>query len=265
MKASPTTGMGLTIHNSTYYNTMDLVALLNAFEAAMKKSQRIFHICPIGSVDKQVSFRDYAGTRLQERVYSRGKVEDEEVYVRPGHGSNRGVYRFRKVGQMFTNPVEQLVWESTEDKTLPDAFVVQFLTHIAGAYSIDKKYIPNAVARVDLSQHRIRVLKNRAAPATKGNGNSKQRKAARSALTSLQFRLSHAVSTVNSVAYEFQEFDDMGEPNPGYRDVMAVRGQFPELAQLTDIIASLQKMMKSAEEAAASIVAPEFVKKEIAK
>ena len=264
MQASPKSSMGLTIHNSTFYNTFDILALVNAFEASLKKSQRIFHVCPLGSVDGQIALRDYSGKRLTERVYRQGFIGDVAVYVRQGHGANRGVLKLRKPSQMFDNDVQQLVWETADDKTVPEEFCRQFLECISHAYTVEKRYVEGAIRRVDLSRYPIHVLKNRAAPAAKGNGNSKQRKAARSALVSMQFRLDQAASAVGSVITHFAASNSNGEPNHLYRDVMAVRGEFPELESLNGIMKSILELTQTVKEASDSITAPEFEKKETA-
>lgn len=260
MKASPQTGMGLTIHNSTFYNTFDIVALLNAFEASLKKSQRIFHVSALGTVDGQISFRDYCGNRPTERVYLKGYIGDAQIYVRKGHGANRGVYKLRKPSQMFDNDVQQLVWESDENKVMPHDMVKQLLENVAQSYSVEPRYIDAAVRRVDLSQHPVRVLKHRAAPATKGKGNSKQRRNAKSALTSLEFRLKQAAGGVSGVIAHFSQQGVDGAENHLYRDVVAVRGEFPELGELQAIVSRLNEICTGVAASAAAIVAPEFEK-----
>lgn len=264
MKASPTTSKGLIIHNSTHYNTFDLLALINAFEAGMRKYQRIVQISPIATVDNQVSLRDYCGTRTTERVYLTGRIEDQPVYVVPGHGANRGVLKLRKAGKMFDNPVEQLVWETQENKTVPVAFLEQFLEKLAPAYNLDRRDAAKTIKGLDLTQYPVRVLKNRATPATKSAGTSRQRKSARSALTSMHFRLAQAASAVGNVITHFSPTDINGEENHLYRDVMAVRGEFPELERLHGIVSEINQLVEKAKESAASIVAPEFEKKESA-
>lgn len=262
MKASPTTSKGLIIHNSTHYNTFDLLALINAFEVAMRKCRPIVQLSPLGSVDRQISLRDYCGKRTTERVYLRGHIGDQPIYVIAGHGASRGVYKLRKPGNMFDNPVEQLVWESQEDKKLPDAFLEQFLERLAGAYNLDRRETEKLVKSLDLSKYPVRVLKHRASPATKGAGNSKQRKNARSTLRSMEFRLDQAASAVQNVVTHFSPTDVNGDENHLYRDVVAVRGEFPELDSLGDILKNLNNLRETVKAAASSIVAPEFANKE---
>lgn len=264
MQASPKSNMGLTIHNATYYNTFDILALVNAFEVSLKRSQRIFHVSPLGTVDGQISLRDYNGKHLTERVYRTGFIGNVPIYVRMGHGANRGVYKLRKPGQMFDNDVQQLVWETADEKAVPEEFSRQLLEQISHAYSIESRYIETAIKRLDLSRYPIRVLKNRASPAAKGKGNSKQRRAARSALVSMEFRIAQAADAVATVITHFSPVNHLGETNHLYRDVMAVRGEFPELSQLTGILTSLNELRETIKASASSIIAPEFEKKETA-
>lgn len=259
MNVSPTTLSGLKVHNSTHYNTLDIVALLNAVEKETARRLRLGQV-PLGdfAVNGQISFRDYMGSRETERVYKKGSIEDEQIYCLPGHGANRGVVRLRRASKMFPNAVEQLVWENLPERSAPVQFRKALVDAVVGAYNVKASVMDKVLAEIDFSLYPIRVLKNRAAPAARGKGNAKQRKTAKSALNSVNYQLG---DFCRSLSRMIARFGPESEPNE-HAAVIAVRGSFPEYDKLHSLLTQLRQVAEEAGQAANTIIAPEFTVQE---
>ena len=255
MNVSPKTGMGLTVHNSTYYNTLDLVELLTAFEKKLKTGKRDLTLSN-WAVNGQISFRDYSGSRDAVRVYRKGYIGDERLFAIAGQGMSRGVVKLRKPNKMFANELEQMVWEATEPKTAPKEFTVNLLRAVAHAYQIGGDQADRLIDLFDTTLFPIRVMKNRSRNPKRKNNMAELREA-RSSLASMEFRLAGIVSDLKHVMRHFDE-ETAGSESMRAK-VVKILGSFPEFDAVVNMIATASAMQQAARDHAAQIVAPEFM------